>query len=83
MPKFTAIIKYDTQEAYQAHGGQIEQLATDIFASKGATEQSPFFSTRSMPPTHRTSFVIPDSVSVDELKSAGLPDGVSCEIHPA
>ncbi|KAL2848327.1 hypothetical protein BJX68DRAFT_238899 [Aspergillus pseudodeflectus] len=55
MPKYTAIIKYDSQEAYQQHGSQIEQIASDLFASKGATEQAPFFSTRSMPPTHRTS----------------------------
>ncbi|KAL2784574.1 hypothetical protein BJX66DRAFT_84248 [Aspergillus keveii] len=83
MPKYTAIIKYDTQEAYQQHGSQIEQIASDLFASKGATEQAPFFSTRSMPPTHRTSFVVPDGISVDELKSAGLPEGVSCDIAEA
>ncbi|KAL3457125.1 hypothetical protein BJX64DRAFT_293465 [Aspergillus heterothallicus] len=83
MPKYTAIIKYDSQEAYQAHGSQIEQKATDFFASKGATEQTPFFSTRSMPPSHRTSFVVPDAVSVEELKGARLPEGVSCEINPA
>ncbi|KAL6238436.1 hypothetical protein BDW75DRAFT_20041 [Aspergillus navahoensis] len=81
MPKYTAIIKFDSHEAYQQHGSQIEQITKDIFAAKGATEQTPFFSTRSMPPTHRTSFVVPDTVSADELKSAGLPEGVSCEIH--
>ncbi|KAL4986611.1 hypothetical protein BDW68DRAFT_123830 [Aspergillus falconensis] len=83
MPKYTAIIKYDSHEAYQQHGSQIEQIAKDVFAAKGATEQTPFFSTRSMPPTHRTSFVVPDGVSADELKSAGLPEGVSCEINQA
>ncbi|KAL2849864.1 hypothetical protein BJY01DRAFT_245801 [Aspergillus pseudoustus] len=83
MPKFTATIKYDSREAYQAHKSQIEQIATDLFAARGATEQTPFFSTRSMPPSHRTSFVVPDGVSVDELRSAELPEGVSCEINPA
>ncbi|KAL4767979.1 hypothetical protein BDW60DRAFT_211472 [Aspergillus nidulans var. acristatus] len=83
MPKYTAIIKYDSREAYQQHGSQIEQITKDLFAAKGATEQTPFFSTRSMPPTHRTSFVVPDGVSADELKSAGLPEGVHCEISQA
>ncbi|KAJ0422675.1 hypothetical protein BJY00DRAFT_279947 [Aspergillus carlsbadensis] len=85
MPKFTAIIKYDSHEAYEQHGSQIEQIAKDLFASKGATEQAPFFSTRSMPPSHRTSFVVPDGVSVDEVKGAasGLPEGVSWEIAEA
>ncbi|KAL4787114.1 hypothetical protein BJX76DRAFT_319524 [Aspergillus varians] len=81
MPKYTAIIKYDSLEAYQQHGSQIEQIATEFFASKGATEQTPFFSTRSLPPTHRTSLNVPDNVSLDTLKSAGLPEGVRCEIN--
>ncbi|KAL4932420.1 uncharacterized protein BDV17DRAFT_254413 [Aspergillus undulatus] len=83
MPKFTAIIKYDSHDAYQAHGSQIEQIAKDLFTSKGATDLAPFFSTRSMPPTHRTSFNVPDGVSADELKSAGLPEGVQCDIMQA
>ncbi|KAL5340972.1 hypothetical protein BJX70DRAFT_360045 [Aspergillus crustosus] len=57
MPKYTAIIDYDSPEAYQEHGSKIEQIAKDHFASKGATEQSGFFSTRSMPPSHRTTYV--------------------------
>lgn len=32
--------------------------ANDLFKAKGATEQTPFFSTRSMPPSHRTSYVL-------------------------
>jgi hypothetical protein len=28
-------------------------------------------------------FVVPDGISVDELKSAGLPEGVSCDIAEA
>ncbi|RDW67293.1 uncharacterized protein DSM5745_09159 [Aspergillus mulundensis] len=83
MPKYTAIIKYDSPEAYQQHGTQIEQIARDVFTAKGATDLAPFFSTRNMPPTHRTSFVVPDGVSPDELKSAGLPEGVSCELSQA
>ncbi|KAL4900881.1 hypothetical protein BDW74DRAFT_182464 [Aspergillus multicolor] len=83
MPKYTAIIKYDSHEAYQQHGSQIEQIAKDVFTAKGATDLAPFFSTRSMPPTHRTSFVVPDGVSSEELKGAGLPEGVSCEINQA
>ncbi|KAL4799303.1 hypothetical protein BDV19DRAFT_355566 [Aspergillus venezuelensis] len=83
MPKFTAIIKYDNHEAYQQHGNQIEQIAKDLFASKGATDLAPFFSTRSMPPSHRTSFNAPDGTSPDDLKNAGLPEGVSCDIAQA
>ncbi|KAL4912764.1 hypothetical protein BDW62DRAFT_206208 [Aspergillus aurantiobrunneus] len=82
MPKYIALIEYDSLEAYQQHGSQIEQITTDLFAAKGATEQTPFFSTRSMPPSHRTSFVVPDGVSADELKSVGLPDGVRCNVSP-
>ncbi|KAI9375546.1 hypothetical protein BJX61DRAFT_493750 [Aspergillus egyptiacus] len=83
MPKFIALIKYDSQEAYQQHGSQIEQIATDAFTAKGATDQTLFISTRSMPPSHRTSFTVPDNVSADELKSIAFPEGVQCEIHPA
>ncbi|KAL2832537.1 hypothetical protein BDW59DRAFT_139401 [Aspergillus cavernicola] len=59
----------------------LSSSAKDVFAAKGATEQAPFFSTRSMPPTHRTSFQVPDDVSVDDLRTAGLPEGVRCEIN--
>ncbi|BCS30502.1 uncharacterized protein APUU_80805A [Aspergillus puulaauensis] len=83
MPKYTAIISYDSREAYQQHGSQIEQIANDLFNAKGATEQTPFFSTRSIPPSHRTSFVVPDGVSADELRSAALPEGVKCQINEA
>lgn len=74
--------------------------ANDLFKAKGATEQTPFFSTRSIPPSHRTSyvrllkmvriltddfvrFVLPDGVSADELRSAALLEGVSCQINEA
>ncbi|KAL4804056.1 hypothetical protein BDV18DRAFT_162466 [Aspergillus unguis] len=83
MPKYTAIIKYDSQEAYQKHGSEIEQIATHIFAGKGATEQAPFFTTRSMPPSHRTSFNVPDGTSLDDLNGAELIEGVRCEVKAA
>ncbi|KAL3474303.1 hypothetical protein BJX99DRAFT_231900 [Aspergillus californicus] len=83
MPKYRATIKYDTVEAYRQHGGQMEQLAKDIFAAKSATEQSPLFSTRSMPPIQWTIIQLPDSVSADELKSVGFPEGVQYEINAA
>ncbi|KAL4874275.1 hypothetical protein BJY04DRAFT_204144 [Aspergillus karnatakaensis] len=80
MTQYTAIISYDSLEAYQEHGRTIEQLASDHFAAKGATEQKGFFQTRSMPPSHRAMFVAPDDVPVDELKDAGFPSGVRCDI---
>ncbi|KAL2868925.1 uncharacterized protein BJX67DRAFT_379421 [Aspergillus lucknowensis] len=82
MPKYTALIKYDSLDAYRQHGAQIEMTATAFFAAMGATEQAPFFSTRSMPPTHRTSFVLPDGVVVEEWK-APFPEGVRVEISPS
>ncbi|KAG2416515.1 hypothetical protein HFD88_007730 [Aspergillus terreus] len=81
MPRYTIVIRYDSLEAYQQHGAQIEQMTKDRFAEKGATEQTLFISTRSLPPIHTTSFVAPDTVTIDDLKQVQYPEGVHFDIH--
>ncbi|KAL5362412.1 hypothetical protein BJX96DRAFT_177130 [Aspergillus floccosus] len=81
MPRYTIVIRYDSLEAYQQHGAQIEQITKDRFAEKGATEHTLFISTRSLPPIHTTSFVAPDTVSIEDLKQVEFPDGVQFDIH--
>ncbi|KKK18306.1 hypothetical protein AOCH_003482, partial [Aspergillus ochraceoroseus] len=59
----TIVIQYDTLQAYQRHGGNMEELCvadsnhlptSASFLAKGAIEQTLFISTRSLPPIHTT-----------------------------
>ncbi|KAF9886366.1 hypothetical protein FE257_011511 [Aspergillus nanangensis] len=81
MIRYTIVIRYDSLEAYQQHGPQIEQITKENFAAKGATEQTLFISTRSLPPIHTTSFIAPNTVTIDDLKQIQYPEGVHFDIH--
>ncbi|KAE8322521.1 hypothetical protein BDV39DRAFT_183783 [Aspergillus sergii] len=81
MRRFTIVIRYDSLEAYQQYGNTIEQMTKNNFAEKGATEQTLFISTKSLPPIHTTSFVAPENVSVADLKGIQFPEGVHVDIH--
>ncbi|KAB8237103.1 hypothetical protein ETB97_005710 [Aspergillus alliaceus] len=81
MRRFTILIRYDSLEAYQQYGSTIEQMTKDKFAEKGATEQTLFISTKSLPPLHTTSFVGSENVSVQDLKEVVFPPGVQVDIH--
>ncbi|KAL4890159.1 hypothetical protein BDV59DRAFT_204554 [Aspergillus ambiguus] len=81
MTRYTIVIRYDDLEAYQLHGAQMEKMTKDRFAERGATEQTLFISTRSLPPIHTTSFVAPASVSIEDLKQVQFPKGVQFDLH--
>ncbi|PKY05699.1 hypothetical protein P168DRAFT_317222 [Aspergillus campestris IBT 28561] len=83
MIRYTIVINYDSLDAYNAHGSQMETFVKAAFEQKGATEHTLFISTRSLPPIHTTSFVAPDTVTLDELKTVRrvFPEGVNVEIH--
>ncbi|KAH2144553.1 hypothetical protein KXV35_006578 [Aspergillus fumigatus] len=75
------VIQYDSVEAWRKHNGEIEQLTKDGFAAKGADKFTFFISTRSLPPIHTTSFVVPNDVTLEELKEVQFPEGVSVQLH--
>ncbi|PTU20321.1 hypothetical protein P175DRAFT_0461032 [Aspergillus ochraceoroseus IBT 24754] len=81
MPRYTIVIQYDTLQAYQRHGGNMEELTKQSFLAKGAIEQTLFISTRSLPPIHTTSFYAPDHVCLEDLTRVNLGDGVRFDIH--
>ncbi|KAB8069349.1 hypothetical protein BDV29DRAFT_182921 [Aspergillus leporis] len=77
----TILIRYNSLEAYRQHGSEIEQMTKDKYAEKGATEQTLFITTRSLPPIHTTSFIAPNSVSMADIKEVKFPEGLQVDIH--
>ncbi|KAA8650237.1 hypothetical protein EYZ11_004435 [Aspergillus tanneri] len=80
MPKYILVIQYDGLDAYEQHGSNIEKITKDILAERRATDQTLFISTRSLPPTHTTSFFVPDALSLEQLKEE-FPEGVIVDVH--
>ncbi|ODM17032.1 hypothetical protein SI65_07431 [Aspergillus cristatus] len=76
MPLYRANIRYTEDEAYAQHGRNIETLVQEKLGEKGGSNFTHMISTRSYPPTHTLGFQAPDNVSLEDLQSVELADGI-------